>query len=77
MFKKRWLQVEVVNEIVMHSLLSFISNLDFKLLLVPIEANLGSVYSAIKFNQPDDFVRNENKISFNIAWKFFQGRHKL
>ena len=38
---KQWLQVKVVNEIVMHLLLSFISSLDFKPLFVPIEANLG------------------------------------
>ena len=44
MLTKQWLQVEVVNEIVMRLLLSFISNLDFKPLFVPIEANLGSVY---------------------------------
>ena len=31
---KQWLQVEVGNEIVMHLLLSFISNLDFKQLVV-------------------------------------------
>ena len=41
---KQWLQVEVGSEIVMHFLLSFISNLDFKALFVPIEANSGSVY---------------------------------
>ena len=32
------------NDIVMHLQLSFISNLDFKPLFVPIEANLGSVH---------------------------------
>ena len=36
--RKQWLQVEVVNEIVMHFLLSFISSLNFKPLFVPVEA---------------------------------------
>ena len=40
MLTKQWLQVEVDNEIVMHFLLSFISNLDFKPLFLPIEGNL-------------------------------------
>ena len=44
---KQWLQVEVGDEIVM--LLSLISNLDFKPLFVPIEANSGSVYSKSTF----------------------------
>ena len=44
---KQRLQIEVGNEIVMHILLSFISNLDFKPLFVPIEANSGSVYSKL------------------------------
>ena len=39
---KQWSQVEVVNEIVMYFLLSFISNLDSKPLFMPIEANSGS-----------------------------------
>ena len=42
--QKQWLQVEVVNEIVMHFLLSFISSLDLKPLFVSIEENSGSVY---------------------------------
>ena len=42
---KQWLQVEVDNEIVMYLLLSFISNLDFKPLSVPMEAISGSVYT--------------------------------
>ena len=42
---KQWLQVEVDNEIVMYLLLSFISNLDFKPLFVPMEAISGSVYT--------------------------------
>ena len=46
---KQWLQVEVGNEIVMPLLLSFISNLDFKPLFVPIEANSGSVYNSVKY----------------------------
>ena len=44
MSTKQWLQVEVLNEIVMYLLLSLISNLDFKLLFMPIEASSGSVY---------------------------------
>ena len=44
MSTKQWFQVEVGNEIVMYLLLSFISNLDFKSLFVPIEANLGRIY---------------------------------
>ena len=36
---KQGLQVEVDNEIVMYFLLSLVSNLDFKPLFVPIEAN--------------------------------------
>ena len=41
---KQQLQVEIRNELVIHLLLSLISNLHFKPLLVPIEANSGSVY---------------------------------
>ena len=44
---KQWLQVEVGNEIVMHFLLSLISDIDFKPLVVPIETNSGSVYWAL------------------------------
>ena len=44
--------IEVVNEIVMHFLLSLISNLDFKPLFVPIEANLGSDWFLEKINFP-------------------------
>ena len=40
---KQWLQVEVDNEIVMHFLLSFISNLDFKPLFVPILKHIREV----------------------------------
>ena len=45
---KQWLQVEVDNEVVMHLLLSFISNLDFKPLFVSIEAKRGSVHFLLK-----------------------------
>ena len=41
---KQWFPIEVGNEIGMYFLLFFVSNLDFKPLFVPIEANLGSVY---------------------------------
>ena len=46
---EQWLQVEVDNEVVMHLLFSFISNLDLKPLSVPIEANSGSVSTILNF----------------------------
>ena len=44
MSTKQCFQVEVDNENVMHLLLSLISNLDFKPLFMPIEANSESVF---------------------------------
>ena len=48
---KQWLQLKVGSEIVMHLLLSLVSNLYFKPLFMPIEGNLESVYfkSLIKY----------------------------
>ena len=53
-----WLQVEVVNDIVMHFLLYLISNHDFKALFVPIEANSRSTYCRL-------FLQRIQSISFH------------